>query len=479
VSDQHPSATPDTDPSQTNPASGIRSTPKVEPTIGVAPYPKPSRAWYAVLVLMFLYIFSFIDRQIISLLVEPMKRDLQISDTQIGLLQGLAFALLYTVLGLPIGRLADRFSRRGIIAAGVLVWSIMATLCGLARSAGQLFLARVGVGVGEAALSPAAYSLITDYFPREKLGRAFSVYNMGITIGSGVALLVGGLVVGAVSGVGENYTLPIIGEVRAWQLVFIVTGAPGLLLPLLLISVREPTRRGLLKGGATDRSGAPKVIPFREVLRFVVKNRDFYFPHFLAMGLLAMVGYGVAAWLPTTLIRTYGVTAPEVGKVLGLCTLLLNSSGILLAGRVCDRLTAKGRTDAPMLVCFGVTFLIVATSVIVPLMPSVTTMWIALMISTVPFNAYNGMGPMAVNQVTPNQFRGQVSAIYLFVVNIVGMGLGPVLVPTVSDFIFKDPAQIRYGLVFVVLIGCASAAALLSYARPRFRQKLAAAAEWQ
>ena len=206
---------------------------------GTDGYPSSIVAWYSVLVLMLMYVFSFIDRTIISLLVGPMKRDLHISDVQMGLLQGTAFALFYTFLGLPIARLSDRHNRKSIIAIGVFIWSIMACLCGLARSAGQLFLARIGVGFGEAALSPAAYSMITDSFPRAKLGSAFSVYNVGITIGAGTALLVGGLVVGAVSRPGASYVLPIFGEVHAWQLVFIVTGAPGLLLPLLLLTDRK------------------------------------------------------------------------------------------------------------------------------------------------------------------------------------------------------------------------------------------------
>src|SRR5262245_168280 len=210
------------------------------------PYPPLSQAWYLVGALMVFYIFSFIDRQVIAFLIAPMKRDMALSDTQVGLIQGIGFAVLYTFLGLPIGRAADRISRKKIITVGVLVWSFMATLCGLARTGTHLFLARVGVGVGEAALSPAAYSLITDSFPREKLGRAFGVYNMGIAIGSGIASLTAGIVIVAVSGV-SSYTLPIVGDVRGWQLVFIVTGAPGVLLPLLLLSVREPARRGLLK----------------------------------------------------------------------------------------------------------------------------------------------------------------------------------------------------------------------------------------
>ena len=202
------------------------------------------RAWYAVGVLMLLYVCSFADRQILSLLVAPIKRDFGMSNTQIGLLQGLAFAILYTTLGLPLGWLADRMSRRRIIAFGVFFWSLAATACGMAANATQLFLARVGVGVGEATLSPSAYSLITDYFKPEKLGRAFGIYNMGITIGSGVALIAGGLVVSWVSTAGESFTLPIVGTVRAWQMVFIVTGAPGLLLCLLMFTVPEPPRRG-------------------------------------------------------------------------------------------------------------------------------------------------------------------------------------------------------------------------------------------
>ena len=441
-------------------------------------YPSSFAAWYSVAVLLLMYIFSFIDRTTISLIVEPMKRDLQISDTQIGMLQGLAFALLYTFLGLPIARLSDRHSRRAIIAGGVFIWSIMATFCGLARTALQLFIARIGVGVGEAALSPAAYSIITDSFPRSKLGGAFGVYNIGITIGAGIAFLVGGIVVAAVSHAGATYTLPLLGEVRAWQMVFIVTGAPGVVLPLLLLTFREPARRGVLR----TRSAAPAELlrpPLREVLGYIWLNRKFYCLHFIALALLAMCGYCVAAWLPTAIIRAYGVSYGQVGKVLGVSTILMNSTGMLLAGILCDRLTRKGHSDAPILVALISTCGIAVFSCLPTLMPTVTLVWIAIFVSGLTFNAYNGVGPMAVNQVTPNQYRAQVSAVYLFVVNALGLGVGPTLVPLLNDHLFHDPLKIRFSLIIVVFCAALTAIVLLWIVRPVYRQKMAEAASWQ
>jgi MFS family permease len=445
-----------------------------------AAYPTSFAAWYSVAVLMLMYIFSFIDRTTISLIVEPMKRDLQISDTQIGMLQGLAFALLYTFLGLPIARLSDRHNRKAIIAAGVFVWSIMATLCGLARTALQLFIARIGVGVGEAALSPAAYSMITDSFPRSKLGSAFGVYNIGITIGAGVAFLVGGIVVAAVSHAGASYTLPVFGEVRAWQMVFIATGAPGILLPLLLLTFREPARRGLLRvpagGNAPAASARP---PLKEVLAYIWLNRKFYCLYFLALALLAMAGYCVAAWLPTAIVRAYGVSAGQIGKVLGVSTILSNSLGMLLAGFYCDRLTRRGRQDAPIIVALIAAVGIASFGCLPTLMPNVTWVYVAIFVAGLTFNAYNGVGPMAVNQVTPNQYRASVSAVYLFVVNALGLGIGPTLVPLLNDHVFHDPSKIRYSLIIVVFLAAVGAAILLALVRPVYRQKLAESAHWQ
>ncbi len=446
---------------------------------GVLPYPASAQAWYLVFVLLIFYIFSFIDRQIISLLVEPIKRDLQVSDTQIGLLQGFAFAVFYTLFGIPIGRLADRMNRKSIVACGVIAWSVMAIGCGLAKNWLQLCIARAGVGVGEAALSPAAYSMISDAFPREKQGRAFSVYNMGIAIGAGVAMLVGGLVVAAISTEGKTFTLPLLGEVRAWQFVFIVTGAPGLLLPLLLLGVREPARRGLMKMHSASGEELGQKVPFSAVLKFMAKNGNFYSLHFIALAMLAMVGYSVGAWLPTVIARTYGVPAAQVGLVIGLSTIFINTTGIFLAGRLCDWWAARGQTDAPIKVCMVVAVATLVTSSLPAFMPSFVIACVAICIAGLPFHGYVAMGPMAVNQVTPNQMRAQISSVYLFTINLLGMGVGPALVPFISDYILQDPMQIRWALLIVVAGASSIAATLLWFVRPLFRQKIAATASWQ
>jgi MFS family permease len=443
---------------------------------GTIPYPSAGQAWYLVFTLFIFYIFSFIDRQIIALIVEPMKRDLQINDTMVGLLGGFTFAIFYTLLGVPIGRLADRMNRKWIIAIGAVVWSLMAALCGMARNVVQLFLARVGVGVGEACLSPAAYSMITDAFPREKLGRAFSIYNMGIPVGSGAAFLIGGLIVAAVSGAGQTFTLPLIGEVRAWQFVFIITGAPGLLLPLLLLTVKEPARRGLIRVGDAPPS---QKLPLRQVFAFMWSSRRFFVPHFLAMAMMALLGYAVGAWLPTVMVRTYGIQPGVIGQVLGLSTMFINTLGIFVAGRLCDRYTSRGYAAVPIWVCFGTAVAVVATSSLPAFMPTATLGLTMMCIAGFPFHGYVAMGPMAVNQVTPNQMRAQISAMYLFTVNLFGLGVGPFLVPFISDFILRDPMQIRWALLIVVAGAGTLAAVLLWFARPAYQKQLAATAAWQ
>ena len=217
---------------------------------GAPAWPSNRRAWVTVFVLLAAYAVAFIDRQILTLLVEPIQRDLEITDTQFSLLSGLAFTLFYTLMGIPLGWLADRGSRRKLILVSVLFWSAMTAACGMAKSFGMLFLARIGVGVGEAGLSPAAFSMIADSFPPEKRSRALSLYAMGAVAGVGLALIIGGAVIGWAS-TAPPVVLPILGELRTWQLAFLLVSLPGPVLAIAVWALREPKRQELAKASAS------------------------------------------------------------------------------------------------------------------------------------------------------------------------------------------------------------------------------------
>ena len=424
--------------------------------------PSLAYAWMVVAILMVAYIFSFVDRQILNLMVGPIRRDLGISDTEMSLLMGFSFAIFYTLLGIPLGRVADSRSRRGLIAAGVFVWSVMTALCGFARHYWQLFLFRIGVGVGEAALSPAAYSMIADYFPPEKRGTAISVYSMGIYLGSGLAFLLGGLVVEFVTAQGE-VILPVVGETRPWQVVFYLLGAAGVLFCLAFLLIREPPRTGAVSHGA---------VPFREVLSYLLANRRTVLCHNIGFAMVAFCSYGTAAWIPTYFVRTHGWGIGQVGLVFGLIVMIAGSAGILFGGRLSDHWRAKGIVDAPMrvgvlaailLVPFGGGYMLapngwLAAALLVP----------ATFIVSMPF----GVAPAAIQEVMPNRLRGQASAIYLFFVNMIGLGIGPTAIALCTDFVFGDDQALRYSMLITSTVACAAAIVLLRAGRAPYRETL-------
>ena len=267
-------------------------------------WPAPRVAWYAIFVLFVAYTFSFIDRAILVLLVEPIKRDLGINETGIGLLHGFAFAIFYTTLGLPIGWLADRKSRKWIIVVGIAVWSAMTALCGFARNFWQLFAARVGVGVGEAALSPSAYSMIADLFPAEVRSRALGIYTIGAYFGAGLAIIIGGAVVQLVAEL-PPVTLPVVGTANVWQLTFIVVGVPGILVALLAMTITEPQRREHL-----DPSRSPTL---GQTVSYVLAHRRAFLGHFVGFGLMAIPFNVILLWARPFISRVYGWNPTEEG----------------------------------------------------------------------------------------------------------------------------------------------------------------------
>ncbi len=435
----------------------------------VQDYPRPSYAWYVVGVLTLLYVFSFIDRYILALLVEPMKRDLAINDTQMSLLMGFSFAVFYCLFGLPLGRLADSRRRTVIIAAGCFVWSLMTAACGLARNYWHLLLLRMGVGIGEATLSPAAYSLITDYFPKERLATALSVYTTAIHIGTGFAFIFGGAVVAFV-GSESSMTLPIVGSLRPWQTVFFIVGVPGLALVLLMRTVREPARRALNRARTSVASSAAASIPLGEVWCYFAANKGTLLCHCLGFTLSSLTSY--TTWGPTLFIRNYGWSAAEAGIVSGLLMSTVGVLGILAGGHFADHLARRGYADANMRLGLIATLAWFPTGILFPLMPTGLSA-VALLIPTYfMVSAPWGAAAAALQQVVPDRMRGQAAAVYLLAVNLIGLGVGPTAVALLTDFVFEDDSALNLSLLIVGTVSHIAAALLLWKGLRFFRESL-------
>ncbi len=442
------------------------------------PYPSSVRAWCVVGVLMVIYVFSFIDRTILNLLVTPIKADLGISDTQMSLLMGFSFALFYTIFGLPIGRLADSMNRKGIIAVGLLIWTIATGGCGLVKHYWQFLLLRVGVGVGEAALSPSAYSLITDLFPREKLGRALSVYSMGIFIGAGIAVGVGGGVAEWAERRGPVDLGPF-GTVFPWQLAFIVIGIVGLAPLGLLLFIREPARRGARIIRSADGKEKVVSVPLREVAAYIFANRKTFLCHHLGFALLAFSSYGVGAWGAEFMRRSHGWGPGQIGLYFMIHVIGAGCLGIITGGVICDWLAKRGRTDAPMIVGLLASALWIPTGIMYPIVSNGWLAW-GFMVPTYFFTAFaTGVAAAAIQQIVPNAMRGQASASYLFFVNLIGLGLGPTGVALITDYVFKDESMLRYSIL-IVGVGChASAISLFLLGMKPFRESVQHLKDWE
>ncbi len=417
--------------------------------------------WFVVVILMIAYVFSFVDRQILNLLVGPIRRDLGISDTQMSLLMGLSFAIFYTILGIPLARIADSKSRRGLIVAGIVVWSAMTAFCGLAKHYWQLLLFRIGVGVGEAALSPAAYSMIADYFPPERRASAMSVYSMGIFLGSGIAFLVGGLVVQYAAAQG-TLLLPIVGEVRPWQLVFLILGAGGILFSTAFFFVREPERQGVVAGQNS--------MPLREVVSYLWAHRGTILNHNIGFAMLALCSYGTTAWIPTYFVRSHGWDAAQVGIVFGLIVMVFASAGIIIGGRLADHWIRRGRTDAALRVGVIAAGVSAVGGALYLLAPNGTLAAIALVPPVFALAMPFGAAPAALQEIVPNRMRGQTIAVYLFMTNMIGLGIGPTAIALFTDYVFADDLALRWSMLIVSSVAALGAIVFLCAGMKPYRE---------
>lgn len=404
-------------------------------------YPTTVRAWCTVGILLVAYVLSFVDRQILNLLVGPIRADLGINDTQMSLLMGLSFAIFYTIAGIPLGRIADSKSRRGLIAWGVAFWSLMTAACGLAQQYWHFILCRIGVGAGEAALSPAAYSLIADSFPADRRATAISVYAMGIYLGAGMAFLLGGIVVTWANAQGPM-TLPVLGIVRPWQLIFLVLGAAGLMFCLVLLAIKEPTRKGV---------GAGVAVPLKEVGAYLLTIRKAVLCHNFGFACLSFASYGASAWIPTFFIRTHGLTPGEVGIYYGSLVMVAGSTGIVFGGRLADYLARRGYRDANMRVGLLAAALTLLCNVVF-LVDNMPLLWAIMFFNVFTVAMPFGVAPAAIQEIMPNAMRGQASAIYLFTITLIGLGIGPTAVAMFTDYVFADDMAIRYSIFIVASV---------------------------
>ena len=408
--------------------------------------PSLKYAWYVVALLTLANISSFLDRQILALLVGPIERDMHLSDTQVSLLMGLSFALFYTIFGVLIGRLADRTSRRNIIIAGIAVWSLFTALCAGAKNYTQFFLARMGVGVGEATLSPSAYSIITDYFPKKKLGIALSIFTMGIFLGSGLALAIGAGLVAKLPVEGMLH-VPILGNIYHWQKLFIMVGLPGLVISLLMLTVKEPTRKDKLQ-----QAGEDVKLSLTQSLQIVFRHPKTYLSLCFATAFTAFISYGSTLWIPTYFNRTFGWRMDKAGLSFGLILLAGSVLGVLWGGWYADKLKTKGVTNGRVFIGVIATAVLLACCFI-PLISNPNIVLALLFIPAFFIAAPMGASTTAIQELMPNQVRALASAIFLFLLNMIGLGLGPYVVAFFTDTIFKDEKAIRYSLAALYVIG--------------------------
>lgn len=404
-------------------------------------YPRPAQAWYMVILLLIIYTISFIDRQLPGLLGKEIIAEFKISYTQFGLLTGFAFAIFYATFGLVCARIADSSSRRGLIAAGLFVWSLMTAATALARSYSMLFLFRMGVGVGEATLAPAANSLLADSFPKEKLSTAMSVYSMGIPVGTALAFIAGGSVIGMADLI-PDIQLAGLDPITGWRKVFLMVGIPGVLLTFLLWTIKEPTRKGL--------SGDSASLPLREVAAHVKGKLKAYTSVAVGVSFNAMLGFGSVIFVTLFFNKYHAVSSAEVGITFGVISLFTGPVGLLLGGYLADRWYKEGRKDGNVLALMAAPLGYAIPATAFPFMTDTTLAWVMLGISNLFINLPSGVAYASLQMITPNQMRGQIIAAYVLCTTIIGYGMGPFLIGLFTDQLFGG--ELKYGMILLGVI---------------------------
>lgn len=424
------------------------------------------RSRYILIILMFAYSLAYIDRQILNLLVDPIRHSLAISDTQLSLVQGIAFISAYLVASPLFGRLVDIANRRNILLAGICLWCVFTALCGKATTFQGLFLARVGVGASEACVFPVALSMIADCFSARQMPRAMSIFVLGPMLGGGLSLVAGGLVISFARGV--HLQFPMLAGFEAWQLAFVLIGLPGLLFALLvLLTVREPVRSKVMGGSVDERQYS-----IRESAVFLWARRAFYARILLGVGMLAIVVLGMPAWMPSYLIRTQGMPPALVGFRFGMLVVGFGIAGALAGPWISRLLERRGYADAPLRTAAIAMIPMMLCCASIPFAPGATGALAAAAGTVFFFSLPTGCMAAALQNVAPSRMRGTVGALYSFFAQLIGFGLGPTLIALVTDRVFGNPKMAGNSIGIVCTIAAALAAWLLFSALLPYRRLL-------
>ena len=402
------------------------------------------QALYSLFVLTIVVLFTVLDRQVLALMIEPIKADFGISDTQAALVLGAAFSLTYAIPGLPIARLADRVNRRNLVAACVAVWSAATMACGLAHSFGGLLIARMGIGIGESGYGPASWSIITDSFRREKVAFATGMLGIGAMAGTGMAMFLGGAVLSLVQGF-PPIDLPGFGVLRPWQWAFFIIGAPGLLWALVVLTTREPARLGVAESRRL-------VVPVREVARFMLQDWRTYLATIGGGCIKNLLALGPGLWLPTMLHREFGWALSDAGLWLGAITIVASPLGMVAGGKLSEAWARKGRSDANLRIVLYALYVSVPLSIVTSLLPGAPLVLVAYAVQMLVTGLGFGPGIASFQLVTPNAMRAQVGSVMQFSGNVLAFALSPLIVALFTDFLFHDPAQLKYSIALSAVV---------------------------
>ena len=430
-------------------------------------YPPHARAWYAVAILYLAYVLAFVDRQIIAFLVAPIRADLGITDFEFSLIAGLAFAIFYAVLGIPIGFLADRSSRRNLVAIGIALWSVMTAFCGLAGSYLQLFIARLGVGVGEGTLTPSAISLISDFFPRERRGLPINVYTAGVYGGIGIANVFGGLIV-AYTAAASGIDLPWVGHLRAWQAAFMLVAVPGVAVAMLALTFREPARH--------DRTGS--TVRLGDTVRYVRANRSLYGALIFGAAVSSIGSYGLYGWVPALFQRVHHWDSARIGLDFGVLTVVFGTGGLVSSGLVAGRLMRAGVQAVYSKVMAGAMALAVVPGALLGVVGDPHAMLACIAVLFFLLAVPVGLVQVALQAITPNEMRAQVLAVYLAIVALLGPFIGSSAVAALTDFYFRSDVRVGQSISAVLTAASVMSVVLLASSIRGYVRHTAAPSPW-